>query len=77
MKGRFRGMPKAKQIHKAIFSPVDLITLKLSIEEHVCISYIPALKRCVAAGLVVFCDNGKGKPFLTEAGRTALKEIES
>ena len=55
---------------------VDLWTLKLSIEEHVRSSYLVSLKRCVNAGLVIFTDNGRGFPVLTDTGREALREIE-
>lgn len=51
---------------------LDLMTLKLSIEEHVRPSYMTSLKRCVDAGLVVFTRDGVGAPVLTDAGRTAL-----
>lgn len=70
-------MPTEKspaQIFKATFGvwPVQAMTLKLAVEEHVRMSYYSDLRACVAAGLVVFGDLGRGAPHLTDKGWRAL-----
>lgn len=65
-------MSKRKQAVVNV-SPLDLETLYCAVEEHVRISYMSSLRRCVDAGLVWFQDNGRGAPVLTDAGRAALR----
>ncbi len=66
---------RAAQSKIEAVSDLDLITLKMSIEEHVRTSYLPSLKRCVDAGFVIFANLGRGAPMLTDAGRAALARI--
>jgi hypothetical protein len=54
-----------------------LWTLKLTLDEGVRMSYLVELRACVDAGLVVFDDNGRGAPRLTDTGRAALASLEA
>ena len=54
----------------------DVFTLATSVREHVRYSYLPALRRCVDAGLCWFGDNGRGKLILTEKGAAAIAAIK-
>lgn len=67
--------PSPAQTFKSTFGvwPVQAMTLKLTVEEGYRMSYIGDLKACVAAGLVVFGNLGRGTPTLTEKGRKALE----
>lgn len=69
-------MNRRNQAPAAKVSELDLVTLATSVAEHVRPSYLPALRRCVDAGLVVFDDCGRGAPRLTDAGRKALAAVQ-
>lgn len=78
VRGERKARAKAKADlakRQAEISPLALWTLKLAVEEHVRPSYLVELRKCVDAGLVIFLNEGKGKPMLTDAGREALKRI--